>query len=224
MKITSSLNKFFKIKKSERQYIYIPENIVTAYFIKECNEPFIKLKDYFNIKKASIICNSTILLRQKAAELLVKAAKILPLGYEFKISEGFRTLKVQKKLFDQILNTMNKKYPKKTKRELWEETTKYIADPELCPPHTTGGAIDITIVDKKRKNLDMGTRLNSIDETSGTFYPKLKVQQKKNRQLLFDTLTQVGFVNLPTEWWHYSYGDQYWAIFHQKPYAIYGTL
>ncbi|SED95789.1 D-ala-D-ala dipeptidase [Streptomyces sp. TLI_105] len=24
-------------------------------------------------------------------------------------------------------------------------------------------------------------------------------------------LTSTGLVNYPTEWWHWSYGDRYWA-------------
>ena len=70
----------------------------------------------------------------------------------------------------------------------------------------------------------MGVPLNSVYELSNTFNPKIKDQHKKNRLILFYALTSVGFVNLPTEWWHYSYGDQYWAIYNQKPYAIYNKI
>jgi D-alanyl-D-alanine dipeptidase len=26
-----------------------------------------------------------------------------------------------------------------------------------------------------------------------------------------DALTGAGLVNYPTEWWHWSFGDRYWA-------------
>jgi hypothetical protein len=29
-------------------------------------------------------------------------------------------------------------------------------------------------------------------------------------------------INYPTEWWHYSYGDRYWAYHQNQPHAIYG--
>jgi D-alanyl-D-alanine dipeptidase len=29
--------------------------------------------------------------------------------------------------------------------------------------------------------------------------------------LLVTAMTSVGFVNYAHEWWHYSYGDRYWA-------------
>ncbi len=38
-----------------------------------------------------------------------------------------------------------------------------------------------------------------------------------------DALNVVGFVNYPTEYWHWSYGDRYWAYVKQQPFAIYGS-
>jgi len=29
-------------------------------------------------------------------------------------------------------------------------------------------------------------------------------------------------VNYPTEWWHWSYGDRYWAFVTGAPHALYG--
>jgi hypothetical protein len=34
----------------------------------------------------------------------------------------------------------------------------------------------------------------------------------------------VGFVNYPTEWWHWSYGDRYWALATGAPAACYGPV
>ncbi len=33
----------------------------------------------------------------------------------------------------------------------------------------------------------------------------------------------AGFVNYPTEWWHWSYGDRYWALLTGSPHAVYGA-
>ena len=30
--------------------------------------------------------------------------------------------------------------------------------------------------------------------------------------MLGEALTSAGMVNYPTEWWHWSYGDRYWAF------------
>ena len=37
-------------------------------------------------------------------------------------------------------------------------------------------------------------------------------------------LQAVGFVNYPTEYWHWSYGDRYWAYQKGQPAAIYGFI
>ncbi len=36
-------------------------------------------------------------------------------------------------------------------------------------------------------------------------------------------LGAAGLVNYPTEWWHWSYGDRYWAMATGAPGAIYGS-
>lgn len=33
-----------------------------------------------------------------------------------------------------------------------------------------------------------------------------------------------GFANYFEEWWHFSYGDQLWATYRYKRYAIYGSI
>ncbi len=35
-------------------------------------------------------------------------------------------------------------------------------------------------------------------------------------------LTAAGLVNYPTEWWHWSFGDRYWALATGKAAALYG--
>ena len=37
-------------------------------------------------------------------------------------------------------------------------------------------------------------------------------------------LVNVGFVNYPTEYWHWSYGDKYWAFIKKQPFAIYDSI
>jgi D-alanyl-D-alanine dipeptidase len=35
---------------------------------------------------------------------------------------------------------------------------------------------------------------------------------------------RCGLHQLPTEWWHWSYGDRYWAFAAHRPAAIYGPI
>lgn len=45
---------------------------------------------------------------------------------------------------------------------------------------------------------------------------------RKNRDILIEAMTQAGFANLRTEWWHWSFGNQVWAYYANQPYARYG--
>ena len=42
--------------------------------------------------------------------------------------------------------------------------------------------------------------------------------------LLADCLGDAGFVNYPTEWWHWSFGDRYWAFVTGHGAARYGQV
>ena len=52
--------------------------------------------------------------------------------------------------------------------------------------------------------------------------PNTHLWASANRQLLLSSMRAVGFVNYSHEWWHYSYGDRYWAFRTNAPAAIYG--
>ncbi|MGA5421986.1 M15 family metallopeptidase [Streptomyces lavendulocolor] len=54
-------------------------------------------------------------------------------------------------------------------------------------------------------SLDMGTGYDCFDTLSHTDDPRVRGEQRANRNLLRDTLGAEGFVNLPEEWWHFTY-------------------
>jgi len=43
----------------------------------------------------------------------------------------------------------------------------------------------------------------------------------QNRRLLFHTMVDQGFTNYSEEWWHFDYGNQFWAHVNGV-HAIYG--
>ena len=45
-----------------------------------------------------------------------------------------------------------------------------------------------------------------------------------NRALLIELMSAAGFVNYGTEWWHWSYGDRYWAYNRGEPAARYASV
>jgi D-alanyl-D-alanine dipeptidase len=74
----------------------------------------------------------------------------------------------------------------------------------------------------------MGTQVNaSPEESQGACYTSaqgISGKAIRNRGLLIDAMRTAGFVNYPTEWWHWSYGDRYWAYLLGKPAAIFGAV
>ncbi len=233
MKTINSIKQFLNIPIEKRALFYIPESISTKFPIKDNKEGFIELKILAQknhlplLVKPSDKNNPKLFMRKTAANLFIKALqnlnKLTKGSKTFKVTDAYRPLDLQKKYFEDIKKEFAEKEGLKG-INLWRRVTEFIADPTLCPPHSTGGAIDCTLAYiKNGRELDMGNSLDSIGNESNTFYPNITKKAKQNRLLLFKSLTNVGFANLATEWWHYSYGDQYWAIFYNQSKAIYGS-
>lgn len=173
-------------------------------------------------------------LRKTVYEKLVDAQHHLPKGLHVCLYEGYRSLALQKALFDKQFSAVKKRHPDWSPYQLFIETTKLVSPvvnldgSPNSPPHSTGGAIDVYLIDDDGKLLDMGIHpkdwMQDVDGLlSLTASEHISAVAKKNRQMMSDVLSAVGFVNYPTEYWHWSYGDRYWAHAKQEPYAIYGT-
>jgi D-alanyl-D-alanine dipeptidase len=86
-------------------------------------------------------------------------------------------------------------------------------NPKTPPPHSTGAAIDLTLVDATGQIIDMGS---AIDELSPRSHPDYYANQldkpyHEHRQVLHDVMYSAGFRRHPGEWWHFCLGDQMWA-------------
>ena len=205
-------------------------NIVKMDFIKE---KFIQLKESDRIKidlqYPKLGFENAVnkaYIRQTAHEMLLEALEYLPEEYCFKILDVWRPFKLQKELFN--------KYSKKiiedfnlndlSEEDSKEFISKFVADPiydrDYSPMHTTGGAIDLTIVKQDGTELDFGVYFDEFtDRTETDFYEKNDISDeiKKNRRLLYNVMTAVGFTNLSSEIWHYDYGDKNWAYYTKNP-------
>ncbi|GAA1889584.1 M15 family metallopeptidase [Streptantibioticus ferralitis] len=54
-------------------------------------------------------------------------------------------------------------------------------------------------------SIDMGTGFDCFDTLAHTDDPRVVGVQRADRQLLKHGMARAGFVNLPTEWWHFTY-------------------
>lgn len=174
-------------------------------------------------------------VRQTVYEKLVAAQKRLPPGYHFCLYEGYRSLNLQKMLYDTHYADVAKAHPTWTSSELFQETIKLVSpvvnqDGSLnIPPHSTGAAIDVYLLDDDGHAVDMGIHPKDWMADEGgvlslTASDTISATAKKNRQIMSDALNSEGFVNYPTEYWHWSYGDRYWAFITHHPQTIYDQI
>jgi zinc D-Ala-D-Ala dipeptidase len=80
----------------------------------------------------------------------------------------------------------------------------YVADPKKGSIHNRGGAVDISLVDRNGKELDMGTPFDFFGVEAAQDYEKLSDTIKENRELLRKAMTRSGFKIFESEWWHYN--------------------
>lgn len=177
--------------------------------------------------------------RLSVYQKLMKAAKRLPIGYKLVVFDSWRPMRVQQTLFDKMKSRIQRSDPVLTEEEAVEKTTVYVAFPSndkgKTAPHSTGGAVDLSIADPDGLLLNMGTEFDDTTKKSATvFWENLLLSEKKlsagerealeNRRLLYHTMADVGLTNYSDEWWHYEYGDQNWAWHTGHLHAIYGKI
>lgn len=173
-------------------------------------------------------------LRKTVYEKLKQAQALLPSGLRFCLYEGYRSLQLQQMLFDGRYEKVKACFPDWSPLEIFNETTRLVSPvihfngSKNIPPHSTGGAVDIYLIDKAGNPVDMGILVKDwMDDIDGslslTASDKITPEAKKNRKIMGDALAAVGFVNFSNEYWHWSYGDRLWALLKNEAHAIYGS-
>ncbi len=152
--------------------------------------------------------------------MLYQAADTLPLGFKLKFFDAYRPLEFQRMLFEEEYQRTKKANPGLDESEIRKIVFVSVYPPsydlQKPPPHSTGGAIDLTILDQSEKELDMGSRYCEFGESMHTNYPNLTSSQAKNRLILLNTMLNAGFANFPGEWWHYMYGEREYVAYTSK--------
>jgi D-alanyl-D-alanine dipeptidase len=144
----------------------ISDPTVLAIPINENNDPIVDLRNQSVIAfgPSPEVPNNTnyTKIRQTVYKMLVKAQFLLPHNIKFCLYEGYRSLALQKRIFNEHLQHILARHPSWPADEAFSETTKLVSPlinfdgSENIPPHTTGGAIDLYLIDVKGCPLDMG--------------------------------------------------------------------
>ena len=229
-----------------RPYYQIP--------IIECGEPLVKIPlELFAVESphpyqrlgANYGGHSPYYLRQSVVENLIQAQNNLQLLYPnwyIQIFDAYRPVAVQQFMVDYSFgealrerDLTEQELSPQQREDVWKAVYEIWAVPSLDmntpPPHSTGAAVDITIVNDLGEVVDMGS---PIDEMSDRSHPEYYINSNQkydaNRQLLRDVMLKAGFQRNPREWWHFSFGDQMWAWLYNQSHpetvttARYGRL
>ncbi len=166
-------------------------------------------------------------LRAGVVERLLAAQRALPGGLRLLVVEGYRPYRAQLAIFTGYRDELRRLHPDWSPERLHRETTKFVSPVEVAP-HSTGGAVDLTLCTDDGVELDLGTAIDATPEESAdacfTDAPTIGGAARRHRQIMVDALGGAGMVNYPTEWWHWSYGDRYWALITGAPHTRYGPV
>ncbi|MCW2796469.1 M15 family metallopeptidase [Nocardioides sp.] len=197
--------------------ILLSDPEVTTLPTLDIDEPLVRLDASFGPARA--------LVRVGLAARLELAAAALPAGLLLRVVEGHRSAHEQRTIVASYAAQLRRVHPNVTEDELVRLTSRFVSPLEVAP-HVAGAAVDLTLVDVCGDELDLGTPIDATPEQSdGACYfaaDGIGADARAHRGLLARVLGGAGLVNYPTEWWHWSYGDRYWALATGVPAALYG--
>lgn len=168
----------------------------------------------------------TGLARLTVANMLKHAQQLLPPGLHLHIVGAFRPFAVQQLMYQTARAELAKKHPEWDEDLLTEYINVFSAPPiwDTPPPHTTGGAVDLGIMDEHGERLDMISPFEMGWDSAPTHVEGLTAEARRNRDLLIAVLTESGLTNFPGEFWHWSYGEPGWALRGGHHVALYGAV
>lgn len=209
--------------KVELQGAPEPFHLLNRIPIHECREPLVDIREA--CPRVLLRPGTLPYLRRSVAAMLNRANDELPPGYRYVAHTALRTLEMQSSMYWRNFNKLKEEKPQLPLSALRRITNKYFAPPDAkAPPgHTTGGAVDVGLVGPDFRVIDMIAPTKNW-EAAYTWSDLIGPETKKNRMLLVQTLLAVGFSNCRDEWWHYSYGDNAWAVRTGCAIAMYGQI
>ncbi|WP_328940378.1 M15 family metallopeptidase [Streptomyces sp. NBC_00250] len=202
---------------------------VAAVPVRECGERLVDVRRGVPLlvdeRKRQGSAGAFAHLREGVLDRLLKAQTQLPEGLRLLFVEGYRPPSLQRHYFDEYAAQLRAEHPDWAAEQVRSAASRYVSPPEIAP-HSAGAAVDLMLADDEGRELDMGTRMNaSPEESAGACYTQadnISAEARSHRDVLSAALTAAGLVNYPTEWWHWSYGDRYWALGTGAAVAHYG--
>jgi len=217
--------------------------------ITDCGEPLAPLPDglpritphpYARLGAPYPLGRGPWRLRLAVAVRLLRARSILQgahPGWDLQIFDAWRPIAVQAFMVDHSLQTeLARASPSQQADPAWRRQVEQQVhrlwaipseDPRTPPPHSTGAAVDVTLVNQTGTPVPMGSAIDALGPESHPDHFATDphgVTAHHNRLRLRQAMLAAGFVMHPWEWWHFSYGDQLWAWRTGQAAARYGVV
>jgi D-alanyl-D-alanine dipeptidase len=193
-------------------------------------EPLVDMRDVVGLRLDRRLADSRgafAHLRRDVVRRLLAAQDALPRGLELLVIEGYRPPALQRRYFEGYAAELGLAHSDWEPARRHVEASKFVSPPDVAP-HGTGGAVDLTLCTTSGVELDLGTAVNASPETShGACYTasaEVSTRAWELRRVLGHALGGAGMVNYPTEWWHWSYGERYWALVHGAAFTRYAPV
>ncbi|MBQ7300423.1 MAG: hypothetical protein IJW77_11360 [Clostridia bacterium] len=109
-------------------------------------------------------------------------------GYTMVIYDAYRPTSVQQRWFDVV------------------RQHKWVADPSrgMGGVHDRGTALDISIIDRNGKLIEMPTPMHTFTEAASRLSTTMTDTARKNMNYLRDVMVSCGFDIINSEWWHFQ--------------------
>jgi D-alanyl-D-alanine dipeptidase len=212
------------------ELVLLSDPRVAAVVVEECGEPLVDLRTVAALRvdrRQADPAGAYAHVRAGIVDRLVTAQSLLQRGLRLLVIEGHRPLGLQGRYFRQHTGHLREQHPDWSRERLYREASRYMSPPHVAP-HVAGAAVDLTLADSDGVELVMGCPVSAdADSSNGrchTHATDVSPQASTNRRTLAAVLEATGFVNYPTAWWHWSYGDRYWAFMTGAAAARYGAV
>ncbi len=199
--------------------------------IIECGEPmidFLEACPRLIFDQPRFHYRRETLVRERVAEALMIAESRLPTGYRLAIVEGWRALHIQKRMYLGVWKRFQDRHPDWTDVKLRRMVNRYTAPHDakkVPPPHSTGGAVDVFLVHDDGSPYDHTSPFHRFDPKCFSQDVKgLSDEARRTREVLVSLFEGTVLTNYPSEYWHWSFGDQGWAYRGGHATAIYGPV
>ena len=182
-------------------------------------EILVRVNKYAQIPELPVLArievDHHVIVRDTVARKLSKVSNALPQGINLRVDSGYRSRRTHEIIWGFRL-----------KQNLGNEhkTKQLVFNPRSgIPPHTTGGAIDVSLVDNSGKEINLSEPFTKYYQEPKLRSKRITKKAQELRLLLNEVMIKNGFAPNPREYWHFSYGDAHWGAYYKKK-AIYSEI